>query len=125
MPPCDALDDILECLIEDELSMAGIAPRDHLQKTVERVWRMLDIAGYKHRQAPPGVRLTRRAFGRDHRYPIVNGYRGRAQERLRGQAAKAETGRGWCSCPALTPPRRRSARRWRRSGASRAEPVSR
>ena len=77
LPPYDALDDILECLIEDELSVAEIAARGHGIETVERVWRMLDIAEYKRRQAPPGVKLTRRAFGRDRRYPIVNGYRGR------------------------------------------------
>lgn len=77
LPPYDALDDILECLIEDELSVAEIAARGHSVETVERVWRMLDIAEYKRRQAPPGVKLTRRAFGRDRRYPIVNGYRGR------------------------------------------------
>ncbi len=77
LPPYDALDDILECLIEDELSVAEIAVRGHAVETVERVWRMLDIAEYKRRQAPPGVKLTRRAFGRDRRYPIVNGYRGR------------------------------------------------
>ncbi len=77
LPPYDALDDILECLIEDELSVAEIAARGHAVETVERVWRMLDVAEYKRRQAPPGVKLTRRAFGRDRRYPIVNGYRGR------------------------------------------------
>ncbi len=77
LPPYDALDDILECLIEDELSVVEIAARGHGIETVERVWRMLDIAEYKRRQAPPGVKLTRRAFGRDRRYPIVNGYRGR------------------------------------------------
>ncbi len=76
LPPYDALDDILECLIEGELSVAEIAARGHAVETVERVWRMLDIAEYKRRQAPPGVKLTRRAFGRDRRYPIVNGYRG-------------------------------------------------
>ncbi len=76
LPPYDALDDILECLIEDERSVAEIAARGHAPETVQRVWRMLDIAEYKRRQAPPGVKLTRRAFGRDRRYPIVNGYRG-------------------------------------------------
>jgi len=43
---------------------------------VLRVWRMLDRAEYKRRQAPPGVKITRRAFGRDRRYPITNGYTG-------------------------------------------------
>ncbi len=76
LPPYDALDDILECLIEDERSVAETVARGHTIETVQRVWHMLDIAEYKRRQAPPGVKLTRRAFGRDRRYPIVNGYRG-------------------------------------------------
>ena len=42
--------------------------------TVRRVWRMVDRAEYKRRQAPPGVKITRRAFGRDRRYPITNGF---------------------------------------------------
>jgi NAD+ synthase len=53
-----------------------IAARGHDRATVERVWRMLDRAEYKRRQAPPGVKITRRAFGRDRRYPITNAYRG-------------------------------------------------
>ena len=76
LPPYDALDDILESLIEDERSVAETVARGHTIETVQRVWHMLDIAEYKRRQAPPGVKLTRRAFGRDRRYPIVNGYRG-------------------------------------------------
>jgi NAD+ synthase len=42
--------------------------------TVLRVWKMLDRAEYKRRQAPPGVKITARAFGRDRRYPITNGF---------------------------------------------------
>ena len=55
-----------------------IAARGHPPELVQRVWRLLDIAEYKRRQAPPGVKITRRAFGRDRRYPITNGYRGPA-----------------------------------------------
>ena len=44
--------------------------------TVERVWRLLELAEYKRRQAPPGVKITRRAFGRDRRYPITNAFKG-------------------------------------------------
>jgi len=47
----------------------------HEEATVRRIWRMLDLAEYKRRQAPPGVKITRRAFGRDRRYPITNGFR--------------------------------------------------
>ncbi|MGE5146520.1 MAG: NAD+ synthase [Candidatus Eiseniibacteriota bacterium] len=76
LPPYDVLDDILSCLIEHDYGVDDIVARGHERATVVRVWRMLDRAEYKRRQAPPGVKLTRRAFGRDRRYPIVNGYRG-------------------------------------------------
>jgi len=76
LPPYDELDDILHCLIEEDLALADIVERGHEAATVARVWRMLDLAEYKRRQAPPGVKTTRRAFGRDRRYPITNGFRG-------------------------------------------------
>ncbi|MFN4089148.1 MAG: NAD+ synthase, partial [Alphaproteobacteria bacterium] len=76
LPPYDQLDDILQGLIEGEQSIDAIAARGHDPATVQRIWRMVDIAEYKRRQAPPGVKITRRAFGRDRRYPITNGYRG-------------------------------------------------
>ena len=74
LPPYDVLDDILRCLIEGEMGLDEIAARGHAPELVQRVWRMLDIAEYKRRQAPPGVKITRRAFGRDRRYPIVNSF---------------------------------------------------
>ncbi|MBM3531911.1 MAG: NAD+ synthase [Alphaproteobacteria bacterium] len=74
LPPYDALDDILSCLIEGEMKVSDIVARGHDEATVRRVWRMLDRAEYKRRQAPPGVKITRRAFGRDRRYPIVNAF---------------------------------------------------
>ena len=76
LPPYDQLDDILYCLIEEDMALADIVVRGHEEATVLRVWRMLDLAEYKRRQAPPGVKTTRRAFGRDRRYPITNGFRG-------------------------------------------------
>ena len=76
LPSYEILDAILQSLIEDELSVDEIAARGFELDTVRRVWRMLDLAEYKRRQAPPGVKLTRRAFGRDRRYPITNGFRG-------------------------------------------------
>ncbi|MFQ5776063.1 MAG: NAD+ synthase [Kiloniellaceae bacterium] len=76
LPPYEELDDILECLIEEEMAVGDIVARGHDRATVERVWRMLDAAEYKRRQAAPGVKITRRAFGRDRRYPIVNAFRG-------------------------------------------------
>ena len=72
--PIDVLDGILECLIEHEMPVADIVARGHDEATVRAVWRMLDRAEYKRRQAPPGVKITRRAFGRDRRYPITNGF---------------------------------------------------
>ena len=74
LPPYEVLDDILRCLIEGEMGLAEITARGHDLETVQRVWRMLDLAEYKRRQAPPGVKLTRRAFGRDRRYPITNAF---------------------------------------------------
>jgi len=76
LPPYDKLDDILQCLIEEELAVDEIVARGHDKQTVARVWHMLDVAEYKRRQAPPGVKLTRRSFGKDRRYPITNRFRG-------------------------------------------------
>ena len=76
LPPYEMLDAILEGLIEDELSVDALVERGHDRATVLRVWKMLDRAEYKRRQAPPGVKITRRAFGRDRRYPITNGFTG-------------------------------------------------
>ena len=74
LPPYDALDDILQSLVEHEMGVAEIVARGHSAETVNRVWRMLDRAEYKRRQAPPGVKLTRRSFGRERRYPITNAF---------------------------------------------------
>ena len=74
LPPYETLDAILECLIENELGVRETAAKGFDEAVVRRVWQMLDRAEYKRRQAPPGVKITDRAFGRDRRYPIVNGY---------------------------------------------------
>ncbi len=58
------------------MPIADIVARGYPEATVARVWRMLDRAEYKRRQAPPGVKLTRRSFGRDRRYPITNAFTG-------------------------------------------------
>jgi NAD+ synthase len=76
LPRYATLDAILEGLVENEMSVDDIVATGHDRATVERVWRMLDRAEYKRRQAPPGVKITRRAFGRDRRYPITNAFRG-------------------------------------------------
>jgi NAD+ synthase len=76
LPPYDDLDDMLECLIEHDMAVGEIVERGHDEAVVKRVWRMLELAEYKRRQAPPGVKITRRAFGRDRRYPITNWFKG-------------------------------------------------
>ncbi|MGF1608868.1 MAG: NAD+ synthase [Kiloniellales bacterium] len=76
LPPYDVLDDILTGLVEAELGVEDIVARGHDRATVLRVWRMLDTAEYKRRQAAPGVKITSRAFGRGRRYPITNAFRG-------------------------------------------------
>ena len=76
LPPYESLDAILMGLVEGEQSVDALVARGHDRGTVLRVWRMLDRAEYKRRQAPPGVKITPRAFGRDRRYPITNGFTG-------------------------------------------------
>ena len=76
LPPYDELDAILEGLVEGERSVDDMVGQGFARATVVRVWKMLDRAEYKRRQAPPGVKITSRAFGRDRRYPITNGYTG-------------------------------------------------
>jgi NAD+ synthase len=76
LPPYEILDAILEGLVEGEQSVDALVASGHDRETVLRVWRMLDRAEYKRRQAPPGVKITSRAFGRDRRYPITNGFTG-------------------------------------------------
>ncbi len=76
LPPYEELDGILTGLIEGERSVDDLVMQGFDRATVLRVWRLLDRAEYKRRQAPPGVKITHRAFGRDRRYPITNGYTG-------------------------------------------------
>lgn len=72
LPPYPVLDDILHCLVELEMNIDEIKARGHDLATINRVWKLLDRAEYKRRQSCPGVKITRKAFGRDRRYPIVN-----------------------------------------------------
>ncbi len=74
LPPYRELDDILNCLIERELSNEEIMDKGHSEELVKRVRSLLYLAEYKRRQGPPGVKITGKAFGRDRRYPITNGY---------------------------------------------------
>ena len=77
LPPYPVLDDILECLVEHEMSTEEIVARGHPRETVRRIEHLLYVAEYKRRQAAPGVKITRKNFGRDRRYPITNRYRDR------------------------------------------------
>lgn len=74
LPPYEELDGILKGLVEDELRRRELVARGYDAAVIQRVWTMLDRAEYKRRQAPPGVKITPRAFGRDRRYPITNGF---------------------------------------------------
>ncbi|NKC29558.1 NAD+ synthase [Falsiroseomonas selenitidurans] len=76
LPPYEVLDAILEGLVEREMDVDALVAAGHDRATVLRIWRMLDRAEYKRRQAPPGVKITPRAFGRDRRYPLTNGFSG-------------------------------------------------
>ena len=75
LPPYEELDAILNGLVEEELSVSQIVERGFARDTVVRVQRMLFAAEYKRRQAPPGVKITSRNFGRDRRYPLTNAFR--------------------------------------------------
>jgi NAD+ synthase len=81
LPPYDQLDAILEALIEKEMAVDEIAATGQPRDLVRRVQHMLYAAEYKRRQAPPGVKITAKSFGRDRRYPIVNRFRDGEPER--------------------------------------------
>ena len=75
LPPYSELDSILQAYVEEERSYTDIVAMGHSAATVQRVITLVDRSEYKRRQAPPGVKITPRAFGRDRRLPIVNHYR--------------------------------------------------
>jgi len=74
LPDYDLLDAVLKRYIEDDKSVAAIVADGYPEAEVRRVARMVDRNEYKRRQAPPGVRISCRAFGRDRRYPITSGF---------------------------------------------------
>jgi len=75
LPPYDVLDGILECLVEKEMAFEQIVERGFDPATVKRIEQLLYVSEYKRRQAPPGVKISPRNFGRDRRYPITNAFR--------------------------------------------------
>ena len=76
LPPYEVLDDIIEGYVEQDLGIAGLVARGHDEATVRRMLRLIDRAEYKRRQAASGPKITRRAFGRDRRVPMTNGWKG-------------------------------------------------
>lgn len=75
LPPYPILDGILERYVEKDLSLSEIIGEGFNEATVKKVLKMVDRNEYKRRQAPPGVKITARAFGRDRRYPITSGFK--------------------------------------------------
>jgi NAD+ synthase (glutamine-hydrolysing) len=74
LPPYEILDEILARHVEQDQSVTEIVAAGFDKETVSRVVRMVDRNEYKRRQAPPGIKITRRAFGRDRRYPLTSGF---------------------------------------------------
>lgn len=75
LPPYDILDQILALYVEQDYSAEAIINQGFAREQVERVVRLVDVNEYKRRQAPIGVRITQRGFGRDRRYPITSGWK--------------------------------------------------
>lgn len=75
LPPYDVLDGILELYVEDDRSATDIVAHGYDAETVARIINMVDHSEYKRRQAPPGIKISTRAFGKDRRLPITNRYR--------------------------------------------------
>ena len=75
LPPYEILDGILECLVEHEMSFEETLAQGYDAATIKRVEHLLYVSEYKRRQAPPGVKISSRNFGRDRRYPITNAFR--------------------------------------------------
>lgn len=81
LPEYDILDPLLEMYIEEDASLEQMLEAGFNRETIERVVRLVDLAEYKRRQAPPGIKITTRAFGRDRRRPLTNKYRLKPAER--------------------------------------------
>ncbi len=74
LPPYDELDDMLRRFVEEGESRAQLIAAGHASSDVDRVLRLIRLNEYKRRQSAPGIRISRRAFGRDWRYPLTNGF---------------------------------------------------
>ena len=76
LPPYEVLDPIVTAYVEHDRTAEELEAAGHDPELVHRITRLVDVAEWKRRQAPVGVRVTAKAFGRDRRMPITNGYRG-------------------------------------------------
>jgi NAD+ synthase (glutamine-hydrolysing) len=76
LPPYEVLDPILEAYVEGDRTAGELGEMGFDPSVVQRIVRLVDVAEYKRRQSPIGVRVTPKAFGKDRRVPITNGYRG-------------------------------------------------
>jgi len=76
LPPYDLLDPVLTAYVEEDKSVEQIMAMGFKEEVVRRAARLVDTSEYKRRQAPPGVKITPRAFGRDRRLPITNRFKG-------------------------------------------------
>ena len=76
LPSYEVLDPLLEAYIEGDRTRADLVADGFDGDMVDRIVRLVDLAEYKRRQTPPGIRVSRKGFGRDRRLPIVNRYRG-------------------------------------------------
>ena len=75
LPPYEVLDRILALYVEEDFSAEAIIATGLDREDVQRVVRLVDLNEYKRRQSPIGVRISRRGFGRDRRYPITSGWK--------------------------------------------------
>ena len=75
LPPYEVLDPVLAAYVEDDMTAAELVEVGFDEAVVSKIVRLVDLAEYKRRQTPPGIRITGKAFGRDRRVPITNGYR--------------------------------------------------
>src|SRR2546423_15553746 len=89
LPASEELDPILKGYIEEDLSPEELVAAGNKPEIVARVIQLVDRSEYKRRQAPPGVKITPRAFGRDRRMPIVNRYSPRSEERRVGKECRS------------------------------------
>jgi NAD+ synthase (glutamine-hydrolysing) len=83
LPPYALLDDILKAYVEEDKGLEEIVAAGFSRRVVKKVIGMVDLSEYKRRQAPPGIKITPRALGKDRRMPITNGYGDGSSQRPR------------------------------------------